>query len=122
MFNSGQSCCGIQRIYVHGAVYDSFVKHCESMIYSYVLGDPISEKTTLGPLISVAAADAVREVIGNAVKFGAVLLIDENKFPAAKPGSAFVAPQVLLNVNHQMDIMKEECFGPVFLILDVSRL
>jgi acyl-CoA reductase-like NAD-dependent aldehyde dehydrogenase len=114
MFNSGQSCCGIQRIYVHEAVYDSFVKHCESTIYSYVLGDPSSDKTTLGPLISIAAADSVREIIRDSVKLGAVLLIDENKFPVAKPGSAFVAPQVLLNVTHEMVIMREECFGPVF--------
>lgn len=113
MFNSGQSCCGIQRIYVHESVYHDFVKACESIANSYVLGDPFNEKTTLGPVISVSAAESIRKCIAESVNAGALALISESNFPAAKPGTAFVAPQILLNVTHEMKIMREECFGPV---------
>lgn len=119
-FNSGQSCCGIERIYVHEAVYPAFVDAFVAHTRTYRLGDPREAETTLGPLVSVAAADAVRNQIAAAVAQGARTLIDEAAFPASRVGSAYLAPQVLVDVNHDMALMREETFGPVVGIMPVS--
>ncbi len=118
-FNSGQSCCGIQRIYVHERVYDAFVPGVIELISQYVLADPTREDTTLGPVVRTSAADAIRESIAATVRAGGKPAIDNTKFPANKPGTAYVAPQVFLNVDHSMPIMKEEIFGPVAGIMKV---
>ncbi|MGI9465318.1 MAG: aldehyde dehydrogenase family protein, partial [Aestuariivirgaceae bacterium] len=119
-FNSGQSCCGIERIYVDGAVYDDFVDGVVELTRQYVLGNPLEEATTLGPLVKPAAADFVRGQIAAAVRAGATARIDTSAFAMEAPGSAYMAPQVLTEVNHQMAVMTEESFGPVVGIMKVS--
>jgi acyl-CoA reductase-like NAD-dependent aldehyde dehydrogenase len=119
-FNSGQSCCGIQRIYVHRSVYSQFVDQAVTLTRQYVLGDPLDAQTTLGPLVRVAAADAVRATVAEAVTKGAKSLIDARRFARDVPGTAYVAPQILVDVNHGMQIMNDECFGPVVGIMPVS--
>ncbi len=120
MFNSGQSCCGIQRVYVHQAVYDQFVAGAVDLTKTYVLGSPLDPATTLGPLARARAADAVRQQINAAIAQGAQPLIDPAWFPADQAGTAYLAPQILVNVDHRMEIMTEECFGPVMGIMKVK--
>jgi len=119
-FNSGQSCCGIERIYVHESVYEPFVKGFAELTYSYVLDDPLDEKTTLGPMVRTAAAEFVRGQAAEAVKQGAKALIDPKRFPRDKAGTPYLAPQVLVNVDHSMRVMTEESFGPVIGIMKVK--
>ena len=119
-FNSGQSCCGIERIYVDRSVYDRFVDGFADLTRQYVLGDPTDPATTLGPLVKPAAADFVRGQIADADSRGARSLIDPATFPADRPGTAYLAPQVLVNVDHGMRVMTEESFGPVVGIMAVD--
>ncbi len=119
-FNSGQSCCGIERIYVDGEVYDDFVSGIVDLTGQYVLGNPLEETTTLGPLVKPSAADFVRGQIEAAVRAGATAHIDPAGFEMDGAGSAYLAPQVLTEVNHQMAVMTEESFGPVVGIMKVS--
>lgn len=119
-FNSGQSCCAIERVYVHESIYDDFVSRAVDLVKKYKLGDPTHPETNLGPVVSVASAEKIRAQVADAVKAGAKALIPEDLFPAAKPGTAFVAAQVLVNVDHSMSVMTEETFGPVLGIQKVS--
>ena len=119
-FNSGQSCCGIERIYVHERVYDEFVDGFVKLVADYKLGNPMDEQTTLGPLVKPEAADFVRQQIADAVAAGATAHIDPTDFALEEPGSAYLAPQVLTGVNHEMSVMTEESFGPVVGIMKVS--
>ncbi len=112
-FNSGQSCCGIERIYVHADVYDQFVERAVALVNGYVLGRSDDPETTLGPLVKASAADFVRGQIADAVAAGAKAHIDPAGFPMNKPGTPYMAPQVLTDVNHSMRVMTEESFGPV---------
>ena len=119
-FNSGQSCCGIQRIYVQRSVYAKFVDQAVALTRQYVLGDPLDADTTLGPVVRVSAADAVRATVAEAVAKGAKGLIDARAFKRDTPDSTYVAPQILVDVNHGMQIMCDECFGPVVGIMPVD--
>ncbi|WP_137885331.1 aldehyde dehydrogenase family protein [Pseudomonas sp. 2FE] len=119
-FNSGQSCCAIERIYVDAAIYPVFVERFVALTRQYVLGNPLDEATSLGPLITPGAAEFVRGQIAEAVAMGAKALIDPQAFPADAPGSAYLAPQVLVDVNHRMSVMREESFGPVVGIMPVA--
>ena len=119
-FNSGQSCCGIQRIYVQRSVYAKFVDQAVALTRQYVLDDPLDADTTLGPVVRVSAADAVRATVAEAVAKGAKGLIDARAFKRDTPGSTYVAPQILVDVNHGMQIMCDECFGPVVGIMPVD--
>lgn len=119
-FNSGQSCCGIERIYVHKKLYKDFVDGFVDLTKKYVLGSPLEEATTLGPLVKPEAADFVRKQIKSAVRAGAKAHIDPKSFALDKAGSAYMAPQVLTDVNHQMSVMTEESFGPVVGIMKVA--
>lgn len=119
-FNSGQSCCGIERIYVHQSRFDDFVAGFRSLTSAYVLGDPLDNATTLGPLVNKKAADFVRGQIADAVAAGAQPLIDANLFDRDTGQDAYVAPQVLVGVDHTMSVMKDESFGPVVGIMPVA--
>jgi acyl-CoA reductase-like NAD-dependent aldehyde dehydrogenase len=119
-FNSGQSCCAVERIYVDQNIYPAFVERFADLTRQYVLGNPLDEATTLGPLVSPSAAEFVRGQIAEALAKGAKALIDPKTFPADAPGSAYLAPQVLIDVTHQMSVMREESFGPVVGIMPVA--
>jgi acyl-CoA reductase-like NAD-dependent aldehyde dehydrogenase len=119
-FNSGQSCCGIQRVYVARSRYDEFVEAAVALANQYVLGDPLQADTTLGPLVRAAAADAVRAMVDEAVGQGAQPLIDARRFERDRAGTPYMAPQILRNVNHSMHVMADECFGPVFGVMPVE--
>ena len=119
-FNSGQSCCGIERVYVHESLYEEFVAAFVDHVKDYVLGDPMDENTTLGPMVRTKNAEHVRTHIQEAIDAGATALIDANLFPLAKDDTPYLAPQVLINVNHSMSVMSEESFGPVVGIMSVS--
>jgi len=112
-FNSGQSCCGIERIYVHEAVYDEFVEKAVALVKGYVLGRSDEEATTLGPVVKTSAAEFVRGQVKEAVAQGAIAHIDASDFAMAKSDTPYLAPQVLTGVDHTMRIMQEESFGPV---------
>lgn len=117
MFNSGQSCCGIERIYVHRSLYQPFVDGAVELARQYKLGDPLDPGTTLGPMVRAGAADFVRGQIAEAVAQGARAWIDS--FPD-RPGSPYLGPQILTGVNHGMRIMREETFGPAVGIMPVD--
>ena len=118
-FNSGQSCCGIERVYVHETVYDAFVAGVVGQVRKYRLGTPTDPATTLGPMVRASAAAFVREQIAEAVRGGARALVDAGTFPADQPGTPYLGPQVLVEVDHSMRIMTEETFGPAVGIMQV---
>lgn len=118
-FNSGQCCCGVERVYVHEAVYDDFVDGLVTFAKTYVLGNPTDPAVTLGPLARTRQAGFVRDQIARAVRAGAKAHIDPASFPADADGTPYLAPQILTDVNHQMDFMTEETFGPAVGIMKV---
>jgi acyl-CoA reductase-like NAD-dependent aldehyde dehydrogenase len=118
-FNSGQCCCGIERIYVHESRYDAFVEGAADLVGKYVLGNPLEETTTLGPMAHKRFADLVRRQTQEAVAKGATAHIDTSRFEADTGDTAYLAPQVLTNVDHSMSVMLEESFGPVVGIVKV---
>ena len=119
-FNSGQSCCAIERIYVHADVYDEFVDGFVEAARRYVLGNPLDPATTIGPMVTARAAEVVRTQIAAAVAQGARALVSESDFAASAPGTPYLGPTVLVDVDHSMDVMTEESFGPVIGIMKVS--
>ena len=119
-FNSGQSCCAVERIYVDQTLYPAFVERFVELTRQYVLGNPLDPATTLGPLVTPGAAVFVRAQIAEALAQGARALIDPLAFAVDVPGSAYLAPQVLVDVTHQMSVMRDESFGPVVGIMPVS--
>ncbi len=120
MFNSGQSCCGIERVYVDEAVFDEFVEGVVNLCNSYHLGRADDITTNLGPLVKTSAAEFVRGQIKDAVAAGAEALVDPQQFEANAEGTPYLAPQVLIDVDHGMRVMTEESFGPVIGIMSVS--
>ena len=119
-FNSGQSCCGIERIYVDKRLFHPFVDGFVELTKKYRLGNPLDAQTTLGPVVRTEAAEAVRAQIREAVGKGAKALIDPKSFPAHQEGTPYLAPQVLVDVDHSMQVMTEESFGPVVGIMSVD--
>ncbi|SDD94108.1 Acyl-CoA reductase [Pricia antarctica] len=120
-FNSGQSCCGIERIYVHESLYGKFVDGFVSMAEKYRLGNPLENETNLGPMVKTEAAEFVRAQIAQALKKGARSLVDETLFKASKKGTPYLSPHVLIDVDHGMEVMVEESFGPVVGIMKVKN-
>jgi acyl-CoA reductase-like NAD-dependent aldehyde dehydrogenase len=112
-FNAGQSCCAVERIYVHQDIYREFVDGFVELTRQYRLGNPLLPETTLGPMVRTGAAAFVRDQIREAERQGATSLIDPRQFPADAEGTPYMAPQVLVGVDHRMRVMTEETFGPV---------
>jgi acyl-CoA reductase-like NAD-dependent aldehyde dehydrogenase len=117
MFNSGQCCCGIERIYVHESLYDAFVEKAVAIVNGYKLGNPLDPETSIGPMASTRFAAEVRAQIAEALAEGAVAHIAPM---AADDGGAYLTPQILTNVTHKMRVMRDESFGPVVGIMKVS--
>lgn len=120
-YNAGQSCCGIERIYVADGVYDAFVEAFVAHAKRYVLGDPLDPATTLGPLVDEKAADFVRGQVAAAVAAGARSLVGDRDFRVPDQTRCYLAPQVLVDVDHGMDLMREETFGPAIGIMRVAN-
>ena len=118
MFNSGQCCCGIERIYVHESLFDAFVEKAVAVVSAYKLGDPLDPETTLGPMANVRFAEEVRAQTAEAIADGATAHIPTM---AADDGGAYLSPQILTNVTHDMRVMRDESFGPVVGIMAVKN-
>jgi len=119
MFNAGQCCCGIERIYVTATLYDAFVQKAVAIVSEYKLGNPLETETTLGPMANVRFATEVRAQTAEAIASGATSMIDPALFPE-DDGGAYLMPQILTNVTHDMRVMRDESFGPVVGIMKVS--
>ncbi len=118
MFNAGQCCCGIERIYVHERLYDAFVEKAVAWVNALRLGNPLDPETTIGPMANIRFARTVREHIAEAIAQGAIAHIPTM---AADDGGTYVTPQILTNVTHAMKVMREETFGPVVGIMKVKN-
>jgi acyl-CoA reductase-like NAD-dependent aldehyde dehydrogenase len=118
-YNSGQCCCGIERIYVHSDVYDDFVDGFVEVSRGWTLGNPLEPDTVVGPMAQGRFADVVREHTSEALRKGATAHLNR-KHERDAPGSPYIAPEVLTGVNHQMAVMREETFGPVVGIMKVA--
>ncbi|MGR3291624.1 MAG: aldehyde dehydrogenase family protein [Paracoccaceae bacterium] len=118
MFNSGQCCCGIERIYVVESLFDAFVEKAVAIVNSYKLGNPLEAETTLGPMAHIKFADEVRAQTTEAIATGAKALIDPALFP--QDSGAYLMPQILVDVDHSMRVMQDESFGPVVGIMKVK--
>jgi acyl-CoA reductase-like NAD-dependent aldehyde dehydrogenase len=119
-FNSGQSCCGIERIYVHSDLHADFVERATELARQYRLGDPTDTDTNLGPMVRGASADFVRDQISDALARGAKATLRASDFGQDEPGSPYLAPTILVDVDHTMQVMTEESFGPVVGIMSVD--
>ena len=118
-FNAGQCCCGVERVYVHEKHYDQVVEGLAAFASNYKLGNPLEEATTLGPMAQARFAAHVREQTAEALRKGAKALVDPKLFPEDREGTAYLMPQVLVDVDHQMSVMREESFGPVVGVMKV---
>ncbi|MDY7115930.1 aldehyde dehydrogenase family protein [Halomonas sp. SSL-5] len=117
MFNSGQCCCGIERIYVHESLFEAFVDKAVAIVEGYRLGNPLAADTDIGPMANIRFAQEVRAQIHEALAAGATAHI------ARKPeddGGAYLTPQILTRVTHEMRVMRDESFGPVVGIMPVA--
>jgi acyl-CoA reductase-like NAD-dependent aldehyde dehydrogenase len=117
MFNSGQCCCGIERIYVVESLFDAFIEKAVEIVNGYKLGNPLDPETTLGPMAHKRVAEEVRGQISEAVEAGAKAHIATF---AEDDGGTYLTPQILTNVTHDMRVMREESFGPVVGIMPVK--
>ena len=121
IFNSGQSCCSLERVYVDAAIYGDFVKAVQSVLKGYILGDPFDKATNIGPVISKKAAETISSHIQDALSKGAKDMTPENKTFDKPPAIGnFVKPTLLAHVDHSMTVMKEETFGPVIPLMKVT--
>jgi acyl-CoA reductase-like NAD-dependent aldehyde dehydrogenase len=116
MYNSGQCCCGIERVYVHESLFAAFVEKSVELVKGYKLGNPLDPETTLGPMANVRFAEEVRAQIAEAVAAGATAHIPTLE---GDDGGAYLSPQILTNVSHDMRVMRDESFGPVVGIMPV---
>lgn len=110
--NAGQSCCSVERIYVDRSIHDRFVDALVAETAKWTIGHPIEEKPMVGPVVRASAADTIRGLTEQAVRAGARRLMPQDA-KAAALGAAYVQPEVLTGVDHGMQIMRDELFGPV---------
>ena len=120
-YNAGQSCCAIERIYVHEALYDRFVEAFAELTKKYRVGNPLDADTTLGPLVDAKAVEHVRAQIADARAHGARVVVDESSFDVPDLSPCYMGPVVLADVNHDMAVMREETFGPAIGIMKVGH-
>ena len=116
--NSGQSCCSVERIYVHDAIYNSFVEQFVDAARTWSIGHPIMDDVALGPVVNAAAARRIEREVAQAIDAGARDALD-CPLPDLANLDAYVAPKVLIEVDHRMTIMRTETFGPVAPIMRV---
>ncbi|MEH6456572.1 MAG: aldehyde dehydrogenase family protein [Cocleimonas sp.] len=117
MYNSGQCCCGIERIYVHESLFDEFIQKATAIVQGYKLGNPLNPETTIGPMANLRFANEVRVQIDEAIGQGAKRCVEVF---AEDDGGAYLSPTILVDVTHDMKVMREESFGPVVGIMPVK--
>lgn len=117
-YNAGQSCCGIERVYVHDSIYDKFVEEFVNFAKNTKVGDPLADGTYIGPLTRSAQLKFLEDQVSDALAKGAKLLTGGKRIPG---DGFFFQPTVMIDVNHSMDIMIEESFGPVIGIMKVKN-
>jgi acyl-CoA reductase-like NAD-dependent aldehyde dehydrogenase len=121
IFNSGQSCCSLERIYVHEDIHDAFVEKVQAVLKNYKLGDPFNAETHVGPVVSKRSKEAIEAHVKDALEKGAKDATPENSsFESPPPDGNFVKPTLLVNVDHSMTVMTEETFGPVIPVMKVK--
>ncbi|KAL2018481.1 hypothetical protein VTK56DRAFT_766 [Thermocarpiscus australiensis] len=121
VFNSGQSCCSIERVYVDEKIHDEFVSAVQNVLKGYKLGDPLDEGTHLGPVISKRSKETIERHIRDALDKGAIDATPANETFSNLPKKGnFVVPTLLTNVDHSMTVMKDETFGPVIPVMKVK--
>ncbi len=120
-YNSGQSCCGIERIYVDGEIYNDFIDGMKSFTEKYVLDDPLKPETNLGPVVKISAAKSIRSQVKQALVAGAKDLIEKSNFKISEDVNCYVSPSILIDVDHNMKFMMEETFGPTVGIMKVKN-
>ncbi|MBU3743437.1 MAG: aldehyde dehydrogenase family protein, partial [Sediminibacterium sp.] len=118
-YNNGQSCCSVERIYVHADVYDQYVNAFVEEVRQYVIGNPRDETTYIGPLTRTAQISLLENQVQDALSKGAILQCGGKSSPVHQ-GNYFL-PTVLTEVNHQMLVMQEESFGPIIGIMRVRN-
>ena len=117
MYNTGQSCCSVERIYVHDSIHDEFVRHFLATVATFKVGDPLAADTYIGAVTRAPQLALLEAQVADAVAQGATLHTGGQRRPG--PGNWF-EPTVLTQVNHRMALMREESFGPVIGIQKVS--
>ncbi len=120
-YNSGQSCCGIERIYVDEKIFDNFVDAFKAQTEKYILNNPMDNSTNLGPVVKLSAANNIRTQVSKALNNGAKNIIDGSKFKIDNSENCYVSPSALINVDHSMEFMMEETFGPTVGIMKVKN-
>lgn len=121
VFNSGQSCCSIERVYIADEIHDEFVAAVQNVLKGYRLGDPLDKETHVGPVISRRSKETIESHIKDALDKGAVNATPENATFSNLPAKGnFVVPTLLTNVDHSMTVMKDETFGPVIPVMRVK--
>ena len=122
VFNSGQSCCSIERVYVAENVHDTFVSAVQDVLKGYKLGDPFDQSTNVGPVVSKNPEETIKAHVRDAINKGAKDLTPENEsFSSPPAGGNYVKPTLLINVTHDMDVMNDETFGPVIPVMRVGN-
>ena len=122
VFNSGQSCCSIERVYVAEKVHDGFISAIQDVLRGYKLGDPFDHSTNVGPVVSKRSAETIRAQIHDAITKGAIDSTPENQsFASPPPSGNYIKPTLLTNVSHDMDIMNDETFGPIIPVMRVGN-
>ena len=121
VFNSGQSCCSIERVYVADTIHDEFVAAVQKVLKGYKLGNPLDPATNVGPVVSMKAVQTIRGHVADALSKGAADATPENEsFTSPPPDGNYVKPTLLINVSHEMDVMNEETFGPIIPVMKVG--
>jgi len=115
MYNTGQSCCSVERIYVHAQIFDAFVAAFVDTVHGFKVGEPMADDTYIGAITRSAQLDVLDAQVADAVAKGATLLTGGKR----RPGNSY-APTVLVGVDHSMDVMREESFGPIIGIQKVA--
>jgi acyl-CoA reductase-like NAD-dependent aldehyde dehydrogenase len=122
VFNSGQSCCSLERIYVDEKVHDAFVEQLQAVLKNYRLGDPFDKNTHVGPVVSKRSKSTIKSQVKDALDKGAKDATPENESFNSPPADGnFVKPTLLIDVNHTMTVMTEETFGPIIPVMKVKN-
>ena len=121
VFNSGQSCCSIERVYVVDTIHDQFVAAIQEVLRGYKLGNPMDPSTNIGPVVSKKSFQTIYSQTQDALAKGAVDATPRNEsFDSLPLDGNYVKPTLLTNVSHEMDVMNDETFGPVIPVMKVG--